>query len=568
MAEREQEILTGGQATLRALHENGAKVMFGYPGGAAMPIYDALQMPGAPDVRHVLVRHEQGAVHAAEGYSAMKKEPGVVLVTSGPGATNTVTGIADALMDSRPVVAVTGQVSSKLIGTEAFQEAPVTEITKPVTKWNTQVRDPRHIASAIDRAFQTASSGRPGPTLVDIPKDIQLAETVHEAGRYKPGSVEIPLTDESMARLKQAAKLLNQAERPYILAGHGILLSEATCELLGLAEKGQIPVANTLHGLSSFPQDHELFAGMLGMHGRYSANMLTNEADVILALGMRFDDRVTGDLKKYARDARIIHVDIDNHQLGRLVPTEVPINLDVKTALDALLGLVEKKDHGEWVERFRRLDAEEQEKVTDALLDGSSQDLKMAEVVHLLAQKTGGEAVVVADVGQHQMVAAQHYRTNTPDSFISSGGMGTMGFSLPAAIGAKIAAPDRQVISISGDGGFQMNIQELGTIMQERLPVKMIILNNSHLGMVRQWQELFHGGRESFVDMQNPDFVKIAAAYDIEGERVGRRQNLGEALERMLKSDGAYLLSIDVEKEENVFPMMPAGAGVNEVRLF
>jgi acetolactate synthase-1/2/3 large subunit len=567
MAKVEQQKMTGGQVALHALKDNGVDVMFGYPGGAIMPTYDAMQMPGAPDIRHVLVRHEQGAMHAAEGYAAMKNEPGVVLVTSGPGATNTITGIADALMDSRPLVVVSGQVSSKLIGTEAFQETPIIEIAKPVTKWRKQVGEASDVAPAIDTAFNIANSGRPGPTLVDIPKDVQLAETVYDATRIKPPPLEISLNAESVARLKQAANLLNQAERPYILAGHGILLSEATGELLALAEKGHIPVANTLHGLSSFPQDHELFAGMLGMHGNYAPNMLTNEADVILALGMRFDDRVTGDLSKYARDARIIHVDVDPYQLNRLVPADVPINLDAKTALEVLFGLVEKGDHADWVERFKRLDLEEQGQVTRALLDGTSENLKMAEVVHLLSQKTGGEAVVVADVGQHQMVAAQRYKTNTPDSFITSGGMGTMGFSLPGAIGAKIAVPDRQVVSISGDGGFQMNIQELGTIMQEGLPVKMIILNNSHLGMVRQWQELFHGGRESFVDMQNPDFVKIASGYNIAGERVGRRENLSEAIERMLKSEGAYLLDIAVEKEENVFPMMPAGAGVNEIRL-
>jgi acetolactate synthase I/II/III large subunit len=565
---KETEILTGGQATLRALADNNVDTVFGYPGGAIMPTYDAMAMEGAPDIRHILVRHEQGAVHMAEGYARMKKEPGVAIVTSGPGATNTVTGIADALMDSTPVVVISGQVNSKLIGTEAFQETPITEIVKPVTKWREQAAFGHEIPGLIDTAFSIATGGRPGPTLVDIPKDVQAGITIFDASRERPKPFEIPLTPESLAKLQKAAELLNEAKRPYILAGHGVLLSEATKELLSLAEKGDIPVANTLHGLSSFPQDHELFAGMLGMHGKYSANMLTNEADVILALGMRFDDRVTGDLSKYARDGRIIHVDIDEHQLGRLVPTEVPINLDAKTALNVLLELVSPGDHKDWIEKFRRLDVVEQEQVTDALLDGSSQDLKMAEVVHLLSQKTGGEAVVVADVGQHQMVAAQRYKTSRPDSFISSGGMGTMGFSLPAAIGAKIAAPDRQIVSISGDGGYQMNIQELGTIMQERLPVKMIILNNSHLGMVRQWQELFHGGRESHVDMQNPDFVSIAAAYRISGERIELRQNLGEALDRMLNSEGAYLLEVAVEKEENVFPMIPAGAGVGEVRLF
>ena len=564
--------ISGGQAVMRTLIDNGVDTIFGYPGGAIMPTYDAL-VDYRDDLRHVLTRHEQGATHAAEGYAQMTHEPGVVLVTSGPGATNAVTGIANAMMDSTPLVVISGQVARKFIGTEAFQEAPVTAITEPITKWNTLVKNARDIPDAIRKGISIASSGRPGPVLIDIPKDVQ-AEIVPETILYEStGSRYIPeepiLSHDALLKLQQAADLLNQAQRPYILAGHGILISKATQELLAVAEKAGIPVANTLLGLSSFPQEHPLFAGMLGMHGRYGANVLTNEADVILAVGMRFDDRVTGDVSGYAPNAKIIHIDIDPKQLSRLVKAEVAVNSDARVALSALLSLLDNNDHPEWINQFRQLDELEYEEVTRSALAGTSEDLKMAEVINDLSHITSGEAVVVADVGQHQMIVAQRYRPSKPDSFITSGGMGTMGFALPAAIGATIAAPERQIVAVMGDGSFQMNIQELGTIMQERLPVRMIILNNGYLGMVRQWQELFHGGRESFVAMQSPDFVSVAAAYNIPGERIkGRRgrANLKDALDRMLRAKGPYLLDIAVEKE-NVFPMMPSGASVNGMRL-
>lgn len=566
----ENREISGGEAVMRTLVNNGVNTIFGYPGGAIMPTYDALFDHEGVDLRHVLTRHEQGATHAAEGYAQMKHEPGVVLVTSGPGLTNAVTGIGNAQMDSTPLLVISGQVARGYIGTQAFQEAPATDITRPITKSSRLIKNAAEIQDEIRKGISLASSGRPGPVHIDIPKDVQAEMVVYESNGIRSIPEEPVLSPEALLKLQQAADLLNQARKPYILAGHGILISQATQELLTVAEKAGIPVANTLLGLSSFPQEHPLFAGMLGMHGRYGANVLTNEADVILAVGMRFDDRVTGKLSEYAPNAKIIHIDIDPTQLNRLVKADVAVNSDAKVALSALLSLLDNNTHPDWVEQFRRLDLIEYNKVTRDALAGTSEDLRMAEVIHALSSMTSGEAVIVVDVGQHQMIAAQYQRSSRPDSFITSGGMGTMGFALPAAIGAQIAAPERQVVAVIGDGSFQMNIQELGTIMQERLPVKMIILDNQALGMVRQWQDLFHGGRRSFVDMQSPNFVALAGAYGIPGERLeGRkgRANLKGALDRMLTAQGPYLLHVDVEKAENVFPMMPSGASVNGMRL-
>ncbi len=557
--------MSGGDALMHALIDNGADTVFGYPGGAIMPVYDSLHS-FTNQIRHILTRHEQGATHAAEGYARMLGKPGVVFATSGPGATNTFTGLYDAFMDSTPLVVITGQVARPLIGTQAFQEAPIIEASRALTKWNYQVREASEIPAVVDEAFARASGGRPGPVLIDIPKDVQLEMTEYS----RSGSVDRPgpeLTSDTLAQLQQAAQLLNNAKRPFILAGQGVLISRAQRELLAMAEKTGIPVANTLLGLSSFPQDHQQFVGMLGMHGRYGANVLTNEADVILALGMRFDDRVTGRVKDYARQAKIMHVDIDPTQLGRLVQVEQGINLDARLALLVLLDQLDPNQHSAWLERFRKMDAVEDEQVTNGALSADSLKLKMGEVVDLLSRKTNGEAVIIADVGQHQMIAAQRYRFRQPHSFMTSGGMGTMGFALPASIGAKIAAPDREVIGIIGDGSFQMNIQELGTIAQEQLPVKTIILNNSYLGMVRQWQDLFHDGRRSFVHMINPDFATIAAGYGIPAEKVDNRADLNNALDRMLAAKTPYLLDVTVETAENVFPMIPSGAAVNEVRL-
>ncbi len=562
MAER----LNGANILMMALVDNHADTIFGYPGGAIMPVYDALH-DYSKTIRHILVRHEQGAAHAAEGYARITGKPGVVLVTSGPGATNTLTGIADALMDSTPMVVISGQVARRFIGTQAFQEAPVVDMSRPVTKWSHQIQKAAEIPEVIDNAFLVAASGRPGPVLIDIPKDVQTEETdFHIINRVKPTN-EIPLTSNTLSQLQQAAKLLNEAKKPYILAGHGVLIANAEQELLGLAEKAGIPVANTLLGLSSFPAVHPLFAGMLGMHGRYGSNVLTNQADVILAVGMRFDDRVTGKVSEYAKQAKIIHIDIDPTQLNRIIRAETAIPADAKKALQVLFEKVGVNQHPEWLNRFRQLDAIEDDRVTRKVLAANTPDLTMAEVMDLLSRKTSGEAVIVADVGQHQMVAAQRYRTTKSNSFITSGGMGTMGYALPAALGAKIGAPEREVIAVIGDGGFQMTEQELGTIAQEGTDVKIIVLDNDHLGMVRQWQDRFFRGRRSFVEMQNPDFVKLAKARNIEGETVTKREDLSAGLDRMRSSNKPYLLHIKVAREENVFPMMPPGAAVDQMIL-
>lgn len=564
---QKSESLTGGRTLIYSLVYNGVDLIFGFPGGAIMPVYDELiQVQRDLGIRHILVRHEQGAVHAAEGYAKLKKRPGVVFATSGPGALNTITGLNNALMDSTPLVVITGQVARPLIGTQAFQEAPVVEVARPVTKWAYRVQNASEIPSVINHAFKVAQNGRPGPALVDIPKDVQFEKAYEFSsnGFHQPESP--TLTSDTLMKLKHTANLLDEAKRPYILAGQGVLISQATSELRALAEKAGIPVANTLLGLSSFPQDSELFAGMLGMHGRYAANMLTNEADVILAVGMRFDDRVTGRVKDYAPQANIVHIDIDPTQLNRIVSADIPINAGAKLALDTLMQIVNVNQHPEWIERFRKFDKEEAIEVSDKALARTG-SIKMAQVVDLISQKTRGDAVVIADVGQHQMIAAQYYKPKYPDSFFTSGGMGTMGFALPAAIGAKVAAPEREVIAIIGDGSVQMTVQELGTVMQEQLPIKTVILNNQYLGMVRQWQDLFHGGRHSFVDLSNPDFVTLARAYGIKAEVVKNPRKLNGALDRMLNSKDSYILDIHVEKEDNVFPMIPSGAAVNEVRL-
>lgn len=555
---------------MQSLVDNGTEVVFGYPGGAIMPTYDAL-FDYRTRLRHVLVRHEQGATHAAQGYARVTGEPGVVMVTSGPGATNAVTGLADALMDSTPMVVISGQVASSKIGTDAFQEAPVVDIVRPITKWAYQVKPGDDIHAVLDEAFVRSKSGRPGPVLVDIPRDVQIAETEYSGG-FGRKSEAPQLTSDSLAQLQQASDLLNQAKKPYILAGQGVLISRSQRELIALAEKAGIPVANTLLGLSSIPSDHPFFVGMLGMHGRLGANTLTNEADVILAVGMRFDDRVTGNVDKYARQAKIIHVDIEPRQLAKVksngIDVDLSINLDAKTALSVLLGNAQSRDHLDWLNKFRQLDITEDREVTAKALFPQTEQMSMDEVVFGLSKMTGGEAIVVADVGQHQMVAAQRYQFDgTPRSFITSGGMGTMGFALPAAIGAQIAAPERTVVSISGDGSFQMTSQELMTISQERLPVKIIVLNNSHLGMVRQWQELFFKNRLSEVALDNPDFVAMAQAYRIPGMRVENRSDLGSSLDRMLSTPGPYFLEVAVGKTDNIFPMMPTGAAVDEMRL-
>lgn len=549
---------------MQALVENQVDVVFGYPGGAIMPVYDALY-DFKDQVHHVLVRHEQGAVHAAEGYARACGKPGVCIATSGPGATNLITGIADAMMDSVPLVCITGQVGSPFLGTDAFQEADILSMTAPVTKWSFQVTSAEEIPFCLAKAFYLAKSGRPGPVVIDITKDAQLGMLDFSYPKYEGERKEVLKPD--TLTIQKAADLLNLSARPYLLVGHGVLISGAEKEVRELAEKADIPIASTLLGLSAFPTNHPLHVGMLGMHGNYGANVLTNEADVILAVGMRFDDRVTGALEKYAKQAQIIHIDIDQSELGKNVKVTVPILADAKNALQALLPLVHSHRHPVWLEKFRQCKALEYEKVIEKEVNPKEGMLTMGEAIHCLSQKDKGRSIIVTDVGQHQMVAARYTDFLRSNSHITSGGLGTMGFALPAAIGAKLGAPNLNVIAVIGDGGFQMTLQELGVVFQEKLPVKILILNNQHLGMVRQWQELFFEERYSFTAMLNPDFVKIAEAYGIRARKVTERQELSEVLTEMLESKEAYLLEVVVEKQHNVFPMIPPGCSACEVRL-
>lgn len=558
--------IRGAEAIFYSLLAEGVDTIFGYPGGAIMPAYDALY--GFSDsIRHILVRHEQGASHAAEGYARVTGKAGVVLVTSGPGATNLITGIADAQMDSIPMVCITGQVFKDYLGSDAFQETDVIGISMPITKWNYQVTEASQIPSIISKAFFIAQEGRPGPVVIDITKNAQNDLMIFDY--KKTTSIENfdskPVLNKDS--IKEAAKLINSAKKPLIFAGHGILISKCEEELKQLSELADIPVACTLHGLSAFPTGHKNHVGMLGMHGNYGPNVLCNEADVIIAAGMRFDDRVTGDLRNYLTKSKIIHIDIDSAELEKNVKNSVSIHADLKDALVELLPQINKSSNTEWLDKFSQCAAKENEKVIENAIHPKTPQLKMGEVINLLSEKTNGEAVIVADVGQHQMMAARYYKYKLPDSWITSGGLGTMGFALPAAIGAKIGRNDRNVIVIVGDGGFQMTIQELGTIAQENLNVKVIVLNNNFLGMVRQWQEMFFEKRYSFVDLHNPDFVKVSEGFGVKASKVATREDISKALDQMLNYQGAYVLEVEVEKETNVFPMVPAGASVADIRL-
>lgn len=558
--------ITGSEVLLRCLVEEGVTTLFGYPGGAIMPVYDALYHY-ADKLEHILVRHEQGAIHAAQGYARVSGKVGVAMATSGPGATNLVTGLADALIDSTPVVCITGQVFAHLLGTDAFQETDVVNTTIPVTKWNIQVAEAKDIAPAVARAFYIAKTGRPGPVLIDITKNAQN-ELIEESAYSKCEGIRTyrPKPALSVKSLEDAAQLINQARKPYLLAGQGILLSGATEELIAFSEKTGIPVACTLLGLGSFPTDHPNYAGFLGMHGNYGSNVNTNECDVLIGVGMRFDDRVTGNVGKYARQAKVIHIDIDKAEINKIIRADVAVHADAKEALASLITLCDKRDHREWLKSFHELNEIEYEKVISKEFNSDGM-ITMGEVISKLSTLTEGHAILVTDVGQHQMVASRYYKFKDPNTQVTSGGAGTMGFALPAAMGAKLGQPARQVVAIIGDGGFQMTLQELGTIMQYKIAVKVIVLNNNFLGMVRQWQQLFHQKRYSFTEMCNPDFVKIAEAYNIDAKKVTDRADLLPALKELLASKSSGFLEVVVGKEDNVFPMVPAGAGVADVIL-
>jgi len=559
-------VVSGSDALILSLLEEGVDTIFGYPGGAIMPIYDALYSY-ADQIEHILVRHEQGAIHAAQGYARVSRKTSVVFATSGPGATNLVTGLADAMIDSTPLVCITGQVASHLLGTDAFQEIDVMNITVPVTKWNIQVTRAEDMTAAVAKAFYIARSGRPGPVLIDVTKDAQFAKTAFTYSPCRFIRTYQPEHEIDLTKIEEAAALINAAKKPYILAGQGILLANATMELIAFAEKGNIPVASTLLGLSGFPHDHPLYVGYLGMHGNYGPNKNTNECDLLIAVGMRFDDRVTGNVAHYARQAKVIHIEIDKSEINKIIKADVGILGNAKEALPLLTAKILPGEHTAWVQTFDEFTKMEYEKIIVKNCLNASGEIKMAEVVFLLDEITKGEAIVVTDVGQHQMVTARYYHYKNPNHNVTSGGLGTMGFALPAAMGAKKGAPDQQVIAIIGDGGFQMTIQELGTIAQYKIPVKIVVLNNEFLGMVRQWQQMFFEGRYSFTEMSNPDFVKLNEAYGIKARRVVEREDLMSALHEMLAFDGPYFLEVKVEKEENVFPMIPTGAAVSDMVL-
>jgi acetolactate synthase-1/2/3 large subunit len=557
--------ISGAEAIVRTLIRNGADIMFGYPGGAIMPTYDELYHV-RDMLHHVLVRHEQGAVHAAVGYARATGKVGVAMATSGPGATNLITGMADALLDSVPLVCITGQVAEHLLGTDAFQESDITGMAVPATKWSYQVVDAEEIPSAIDKAFEVAQRGRPGPVLIDITKNAQIAFFDYIE---KKSDKQLPEIGTLMSKkdLAQAADLINSAKRPFMLIGNGVQISGAQKEVIELAEKADLAVASTLHGLSSMPTDHPNLVGYLGMHGNYGPNVLSNEADVVIAVGMRFDDRVTGNLANYLKDSKVIHIEIDDAEINKNVVTEVALMADAKAALKALMPLVNENKHPKWHQRFKECTQKEYDVVVKDQIHPKGPEIRMAQAINRLCEKTKGEAVIVTDVGQNQMMAARYYKFTKSCSHITSGGLGTMGYSLPAAIGAKIGQPDRVVVSISGDGGFQMNIQELALLNQENIDLKVIVLNNSWLGMVRQWQELFFDKRYSATDISSPNLQHIAQAYGIAGSKVEKSEELDEHLDKMLNHKGSYLLEIMVEKEGNVFPMVPTGASVSEVLL-
>jgi len=558
--------ITGAQAVIETLINEGIDVVFGYPGGAIMPVYDALY-DKTEQLKHYLPRHEQGAIHAAEAYAKISGKPGVVFATSGPGATNLMTGLANATMDSTPLVCITGQVSSSLLGYDAFQETDVVGISMPVTKWNYQITKPEEVPYIISKAFYIASTGRPGPVLIDITKDAQTGLFKYKYEKVEKVSAYYPYPKINSYHVRQAAKLINQSQRPLIFAGQGVRLSRANKLLTEFSEKTGIPVAVTLWGLTSFPNGHPNFAGMLGMHGNYATNKLTDKADLIMAIGMRFDDRVTGKTKEFATNARIIHIDIDPSEVNKIIKSDVSITGDARMVLDMLLPLVNKGNHQRWLSEFSMLAETEYSKVIQEDIHPTVKGIRMAEVINMVSEKTKGKAIIIADVGQHQMMTARYYKFTENTDFVTSGGLGTMGFGLPAAFGASVANPDKTVILFVGDGGFQMTIQELATIVKNNANIKIIMLNNSFLGMVRQWQQLFNQKRYSFTPMDNPDFVKIAYAYGLRAVRVDSRKNLANSIDDLLDFKGPAFLEVIIEHEDNVFPMVPPGEKTSNMLL-
>ena len=558
--------ITGAEILMKALLDEGVKTLFGYPGGAIMPVYDALY-DYRDRLNHILVRHEQAAAHAAEGFARVSGQTGVCLVTSGPGATNTITGIADAMMDSTPIVVITGQVGTQMLGSDAFQECDVVDITQPITKWAYQIRSAKDVAWAVHRAFYIAGSGRPGPVVLDFAKNAQLemAEYVHGNIDFIRSYVPVPATAKSS--INQAADMINAAKRPLVLVGQGVELGNAVDELRAFLEKAGLPAGCTLHGLSALPSDHPLNVGMLGMHGSLGSNKKTQECDLLIAVGMRFDDRITGKLDTYARQAKKIHFDIDPSEINKNVEVDLAVLGDCKQTLPAVTALLKEAEHTEWRESFREWDALEQQRVIEPQIHPAEGPLKMGEVVRRVSELTGDKAVMVTDVGQNQMMAARYFRFTQRRSVVTSGGMGTMGYGLPAAIGATFGAPDRTVCLFLGDGGLQMTIEELGTIMEQQSPVKIVLLNNNYLGNVRQWQQLFFRHRYSFTPMMNPDYEKIAQAYDIPVRTVTDRADLDEAIREMIGTPGPFLLQAAVMEEDNVMPMCCPGHDVDDMIL-
>lgn len=558
--------VTGSEAIILSLIEEGVDTIFGYPGGAIMPVYDALYDQNLK-MKHILTRHEQGAAHAADSYARITGKTGVCFATSGPGATNLITGIANAMLDSIPMVCIVGQVTSPLLGTDAFQESDIVGISIPITKWNYQITLPEEIPSTIAQAFYIARSGRPGPVLIDLTKDAQFGTLDFEYKKCTKIRSYVPESNVDPFKVKEAGVLINKAKKPLLLFGQGVIIGKAEKELKAFVEKTGIPAAWTLLGLSALPTDHPLNVGMLGMHGNYGPNLLTNEADLIIAVGMRFDDRVTGNVNEYASKAKIIHMEIDPSEINKIIKSDVALLGNSKKALKMLTDNVNENSHDEWLIKFRECDKIENEKIIQKDLFPQKPGLTMGEVVNLVSEETNHDAILVTDVGQHQMIASRYFKFKRSRSFVTSGGLGTMGFGLPASVGAQIGAPERKVVAFIGDGGFQMTIQELGTIAQNKLPVKIILLNNQFLGMVRQWQQLFFEKRYSFTELQNPDFITIAKGYGIEGTKIVTRDKLKEGIHKMIRHEGPFLLEVAIEKEDNVFPMVPAGASVSDIML-